>query len=334
MNSGLIDNVNNTFYTQRNVLTGRKGEVTALVEDYADTGLWLSVLRAARPDKSFRMSVYQEGSNRTQSKPLIVDEILSKGGDSYIGCIDSDQSYLLRQYGNSLGLALEQSNYLFHTYAYSRENLQCMPSTLSQVVVDATSLQTTFDFQSFFVGLSNAVYPVFVLDFFLRSRQSKTVLNVGKWKNILPGEKAIKASLRNGTPHALIADVEKKAKTFEKQLQRAPEYDVANLSAFEQQMLTANGYVNKDNCCLFIYGHELFDFVSALVSLICESEVDAECNRIKASQSMAPDVKAEKLSHISNIQRDPKMVLCMNNGFIIHGSQLFQIIKADLSVLV
>ena len=175
---------------------------------------------------------------------------------------------------------------------------------------------------------------MFLLDLFLRSKQSKTVHKVDKWKNILPSEKSIKASLRNGTPNALIEEVTKKAKTFEKQLQRAPEYDVANLSAFEQQMLASNVYVNKDNCSLFIYGHEFFDFVSMMVSVICELEVGAECNRIKASQSMAPDVKAEKLSHISNIQRDPKMVLGMNNGFILQGSQLYQIIKADLSVLV
>jgi hypothetical protein len=334
MNSGLIDNVNNTFYTQRNVLTGREGEVTALVEDYADTSLWFSILKSARPDKSFRMSVYQEGSNRTQSKPLIVDEIQSKGGELYIGCVDSDQSYLLRQYGNNLGVALENNNYLFHTYAYSRENLHCMPSTLLQVVVDATSLQTTFDFQAFFAGLSNSIYPVFLLDLFLRSKQSKTVLNVDKWKNIFPGEKAIKASFRNGTPNTLIAEVAKKTKTFEKQLQRAPEYNVGELSAFEQQMLTANGYVNKDNCCLFIYGHEFFDFVSILVSVICDLEVDAEQNRINASQLMAPDVKAERLGHIRNIQRDPKVVLGMNSGFILQGGQLYQNINADLRVLV
>lgn len=332
MNTTLKDNVNNNFFTQRNVLTGRLHEVTALVEDYADIYLWLILLQTARPDHTYRVIVYQEGKNKSQSKSLILHEIRTKGGDCYIGCIDSDQSYMLRKYGNVLGQTMVQTPYLYHTYAYSMENLFCMPSTLSQVVASVTSLHTSFAFDDFFTTLSKKVYPVFLLDLFLRSRHSKTVLGVEKWKNILPGEKAVRAALRNNQLEGLLDDTTRKVNTFVKQLQKAPEYNVEDVVAFEVELLTDNTYVTSSNCCLFIYGHEMIEFVKALLQAVCDMEVTAEKNRIRNS-SISGQIKTEKLRHIDSLQGNLSYSLRQNAGFILQNTQVYQNIKADLTAL-
>lgn len=332
-NTTLTENVNNNFYEQRNVLTGRTGEVTVLVEDYADEYLWLVVLQSAYPGRLFRVTPYQVGENLSQSKPLIMKEIQQKGGKLYIGCIDSDQSYLLRQHGNAFGAALEQTTYLFHTYAYSRENLLCMPSTLAQVMTAATSLQTTFPFDLFFKDVSNAIYEVFILDLFMRSKGSRTVIGVGKWSYIFPSEKAIKKNLKAGKPGDIISDISKKVKPFERQLTNAPDYNAKERATFEQSLLSANEYVNKDNCCLFVYGHEMMPFVSAVLSSLVEDEVTKEKSRINAVTKMTPEVKAEKIRHIDNQQHDINTVINTNAGFVIQNSVIYQLIKADLAVL-
>lgn len=332
MNTTLVQNVNNTFYKQRNALTGRDGEITVLVEDYADEYLWMVILKASCPGKNFRFTPYQEGENLSQSKNLIAKEIKEKGGDSYIGCLDADQSYLLRHHGNTLGKDLEETSYLFHTYAYSRENLLCMPSTLTQVFTAATSLQTIFSFDSFFKDLSNVIYPLFILDLYMRSINGR-VFNVDKWKQILPGEKAIKAAFRQNNTASIVADVQKKVNNALKPLKNSTGYQANDHAQFERELIAANTYVNQDNCCLFVYGHELIEFVTVLMQELGKKELEDEIARLNAQTTMKPQVKQEKISHLKKEQKDFKTVICSNTGFVQQQSPLFQLIQTDLSVL-
>lgn len=333
MNTTLIQNVNNSFYQRRNVLTGRDGEITALVEDYADIYLWNTILHYSCKGKQFRTIPYQAGGNLAQGKSLIVNEIRTKGGDLYIGCVDSDSSYLLRNYGNKFGADLTTTPYLFHTYAYSLENLQCMPSTLADVFTAASSLQTVFRFEPFYAALSNAIYKVFILDLFLRSKGSKTVLSVSKWKNIYPGERSIKTNIRQNNPEALIAEVVKKAKTFERQLEKAPEFNAKEFLDFEQKVLVTETYLNRDNCCLFVYGHELLSFVLSVLDNLREKELSEEKNRIQTQNAMDEQVKAEKLRHLDNEQKQFDSVIRTNMGFVFQQTPIFLLIKKDLAVM-
>ena len=314
-------------------MTGRDGEITVLVEDYADIYLWSVVLKKVCPNRNFRLTPFQEGDNLSQSKNLIAREIKSKGGNLYIGCVDSDQSYLLRQYGNQLGEDIEQTRFLFHTYAYSMENLLCMPSTLSQVVTASTSLQTKFSFDDFFKVLSNTIYPLFLLDLFLRSKHSRTVLIVDRWKNIYPGEKHIRKSVKDNKPADLINDCAKKVKTFEKKLLGATEYNAVELKFFEQTLLANNDYLNKDNCCLFVYGHELMAFVCDLLTAVADDVVDSEKARISSQTKMNKDVKKDKLNHLDHLKNEIASVISTNMGFVLQDSSIFNKIKTDLSVL-
>lgn len=333
MNTTLIQNVNNGFYRQRNALTGRNGEITALVEDYVDEYLWHAILSVSCPGRRFRMVPYQEGENLSQSKSLIANEIVTKGGNMYIGCLDADQSYLLRNYGDPLGQQLENNKYLFHTYGYSRENLLCYPSTLELVFSAASSLQASFSFEDFFRDFSNIIYPVFMLDLFMRSIGSKDVLNVSKWKYILPGEKNLRAWVRQNNFPAILADVQKKASTFKKQLTNGAGYDDSAFHQFENEVLSQNSYMNKDNCCLYVYGHEFIEFVIVLLDAIRNEILNIEIGRINAQTSKTDQIKQDKIKHLQNVQKDFETVLKFNIGFIHQNTQIFQLISADTAVL-
>lgn len=330
----LQENVNNRFFQQRNALTGRVGEITALVEDYADTYLWATILHAARPDRSFRLTPYQEGGNLTQGKKLIVEKISNKGGEAYIGCIDSDQSYLLRNYGDEVGEQLVNCPYLFHTYAYSIENLQCTPPLLDEVVLACTSLHSQLPLEAFFRAVSNTIYEVFVLDLFLRSKGSKTVLGNEKWKYVYPGGSSIRKNVKAGALDLLRDEMEKKVKPFVKQLKGASEYDASEVAAFERQLLADNAYLNKDNCCLFVYGHEQMKFVACLLEEICNKVCDDEKLRINSVATMTKEVKEEKIRHLEKVQQQPARLLSTFTGFVTMRTELYRCIAADLGRLV
>ena len=174
---------------------------------------------------------------------------------------------------------------------------------------------------------------MFLLDLFLRSKHSKTVIGVDKWKHILPSEKTVRQSIAANAPANIIADLGKKAKTFERKLAAAPEFDAKELSDFEQELLSSNDYLNKDNCCLFIYGHEMIQFVNTLVTAVADEAACKERSRIKALTNIKAEVKAEKLQHIDNQQRNFDVVIGSNMGFVLQNGQICQRIKADLSVL-
>lgn len=79
-----------------------------------------------------------------------------------IACVDADYDYLLQGL-TSTSQAVNYNPYVFHTYAYAIENLQCFAGSLHDVTVAVTlNDKNIFDFEEYLRQYSEAIFPLFV----------------------------------------------------------------------------------------------------------------------------------------------------------------------------
>ena len=79
-----------------------------------------------------------------------------------IACVDADYDYLL-QGTTPLSDEVINNPYVFHTYAYAIENLQCYAPSLHDVTVAVTlNDHSIFNFEEFLKLYSESIHPLFV----------------------------------------------------------------------------------------------------------------------------------------------------------------------------
>lgn len=85
--------------------------------------------------------------------------ISGNAGESMIACVDADYDYLL-QGSTSMSRTINHNPYVFHTYAYAIENLQCCAESLHNVCVAVTlNDKPIFDFREYLRLYSEAIFP-------------------------------------------------------------------------------------------------------------------------------------------------------------------------------
>lgn len=154
MADSLLGNINGRYYQQLGVLTGNQNVIKVLVEDELDVPFWNDVLTHTVQNKKFKISPYtynEEGgiNSLTKGKQHILDK--AKAGDFnpfFIGCVDSDYDYLLKDYKDE-GKTIAQCPYLLQTYTYSIENLMCQAETLHSLCCKTCKESVEFDFENF-----------------------------------------------------------------------------------------------------------------------------------------------------------------------------------------
>ena len=79
-------------------------------------------------------------------------------GESMIACVDADYDYLL-QGVTELSRTVNHSPYVFHTYAYAIENLQCYAGSLHDVSVAVTlNDHKIFDFEDIYAFIAKLFF--------------------------------------------------------------------------------------------------------------------------------------------------------------------------------
>ena len=81
-------------------------------------------------------------------------------GMDMIACVDADYDYLI-QGATPVSHEILNNRYVFHTYAYAIENLQCYAPSLHDVTVAVTlNDHAIFDFEDYLSQYSEAIYPL------------------------------------------------------------------------------------------------------------------------------------------------------------------------------
>lgn len=162
--SRLRDNLSSAYVAAANRLSGRtaRRKVVAYVESYDDVLFWSTLLRSLEDEQTyFEVMLPSQQSLSKGKKIALANRLGERLGECMIACVDADYDFLM-QGATPTSAFVCQSPYVFHTYAYSIENLQCYAPALHNVCVMATlNDKRLFDFERFLTDYSRILFPLF-----------------------------------------------------------------------------------------------------------------------------------------------------------------------------
>ena len=162
----LRDNLTSSYFEAANRLQSKRArkKVVAYVESYDDVFFWRQILSQFESDTLyFEIMLPSRMQHLERGKKAVLMRLLSgKTGQSMIACVDADYDYLI-QGKTETSRAVISNPYVFHTYAYAIENMQCYAPSLHEVCVAVTlNDHNIFDMEEYLRQYSRAIYPLFV----------------------------------------------------------------------------------------------------------------------------------------------------------------------------
>lgn len=303
MASSLLENYNSEYVRQSNRLTGHPQVVEVWVEDEYDVPFWNDLLCEYK-DIEFRITPYKNRNlNKGKGNILKYSDLL---GPNLIACVDSDYDYLLPEISES-GHKLKNNPYILQTYSYAVENLNCHPSTLGKICINATLETSNFDFVGFFKNFSKAIYPLLLWSLILRNNKLNGVLSFNDFKNIIN----IEINVNEENEDAVIMQTHRKVKKATNKLENEYPEIAQTMPDFENKIREKG--VKPDNCFLFINGHILQDIITQrLLVPICKEIINKHIQKIFKSKGTINE-KERKKAHYDNITRRSLAVLLASN---------------------
>lgn len=140
------------------------GKKVALVEGLQpDESFWRDVFEFYTREKVSLDFPFAEKAGKTSKSSFEpYYELLAEFSGRFIICRDSDIEHL---YDNEIKTLFE-TPYLFHTHAYSIENLKCVPKNLHKICLEITSEK--FDFEGFITKYSQITYRFLIIFLWLK----------------------------------------------------------------------------------------------------------------------------------------------------------------------
>jgi len=248
------------------------GAIAAIhLENKNDEIFWKKVLQEACPGGKFRFIAASRSfsGNVTAgcTQCLQYREFLD---EKFWIAIDSDYRYLTEESG------IDKEHYVLQTYTYSFENHFCywkncqraieaveakdIPHSLERNMIDAAqqgdSAKPDFSFEKFLKEYSRAVYPLLVWQLYLQETgEDEFPQRVFHRMLSLPlGHR----SIYNNGDSVLRVLRERCTKLIKHLKQTYPDAD----TTWYEARCNAQG-VHRDNCYLFVRGHQLYDMIVA-----------------------------------------------------------------------
>ena len=138
MTHRLKDNLTSSYVEAANRLNSKRArrKVVAYVESYDDVFFWRQILSQVETDKvTFEVMLpTRERKLERGKKAALMSLLEGKVGQDMVACVDADYDYLI-QGASETSRRILRSPYVFHTYAYAIENLQCYAPSLHDVSV-------------------------------------------------------------------------------------------------------------------------------------------------------------------------------------------------------
>jgi len=329
----LKDNLNSRYFEAANQLTSKRARhrIIAYVESYDDIYFWRTVLsRFENESRYFEVMLPSHKKLERGKKSVLMNfigrdssphEDLDVLGPDMIACVDADYDYLM-QGANNQSKKVTQSPYVFHTYAYSIENLQCYAPSLHDTCVAVTlNDHRIFDFEDYLQQYSEAVFPLFVWSVWFYTTGRHTHFSLTDFGHITdPGRFNVM------DPQRSISHLRKKVGVKIKQLQAEfPDNKEEYLKTKER--IKELG-VTPQTTYLYIQGHHLFDAV--VVPILTKV-----CNRLRQERqeeivrtALHHTQKRNEMSCYEHSLQDITQMLKKNTGYM--RSELFWRIQHDI----
>ena len=165
MGKRLSDNLSSLYLGAANKLKPKlaRKRIVAYVESYDDVAFWRSVFDDFEDENCYFEVMLPSKKNLCKGKKsVLMNNLGARLGTNMVACVDSDYDYLLQD-TTSTSRQINQSRFVFQTYAYAIENFQCYAGALHEACVTATlNDHKLVDVEAFMTLYSQIAYPLFV----------------------------------------------------------------------------------------------------------------------------------------------------------------------------
>ena len=238
-----------------------------------------------------------------------------------IACVDADYDYLLQGATPQSRKVLE-SPYVFHTYAYAIENMQCYAPSLHDVCVSVTlNDHRIFDFEDYLRQYSEAVFPLFVWSVWFYRTGKHNKFTLSDFSRIAdPG------GFNVFDPQPSIDHLRSKVNRKVRQLQAEYPNNKEEYIRLKNEIKELG--VTPQTTYLYIQGHHLFDTVVVpILSKVCNRLRMERQDEIARTARHHVQRKNEMSCYEHSLQ-DIRQMLRKNTGYIL--SEQYRRIQQDV----
>ncbi len=265
--SQLSRNLSSAYIGAMNRLGGRRAprRVVAYVESYDDVLFWSALLRPLETESlRFEVTLPSRDTLSKGKKTALANELGERLGECMIACVDADYDYLM-QGATPVSRTVCGSPYVFHTYAYAIENLQCYAPALSEVCVMATlNDRRTFDFEAFLAAYSQTVWPLFVWNVWAYRYGRHKTFSMVDFYHIVQLPRGAAAA-----PEKALERLRSAVNAKVSRLQRQFPEGKSTYKPLREELLRLG--LTPQTTYLYMRGHDLFDgVVTPLLYDVCE----------------------------------------------------------------
>ena len=286
MGKRLKDNLSSRYFEAANKMKSQNARrrIAAYVESYDDIFFRRSILSDFEDDTRYFQVMLPSRMKRLDrgKKAVLMNLLVDKVGRDMIACVDADYDYLM-QGATEMSKQVTTNPYVFHTYAYAIENLQCYAPSLYETSVMVTlNDHHIFDMEAYLRDYSLAIFPLFVWSiWFYRTPNYGEFTIMDFLRVIEPGHFTMAKA------EDVVARVRRKVGKRINQLQQKYPNNKENYLQVKEDIKRLG--VTPDTTYLYIQGHHLFDKVvvpmlnKVCMQLIREREVEISQQRNELS---------------------------------------------------
>lgn len=321
----LKENINSQYFEAYNQLTSKQArrKIVAYVESYDDIFFWRTILSPyENATRYFEIMLPSRANHLERGKKAALANILNGVGRDMIACVDADYDYLI-QGRTEVSKTIVDNPYVFHTYAYAIENLQCYAPSLHTVCVAVTlNDRMIFDFVSFFAEYSEIIFPLFIWNIWYYRSPSYGNFTLTDFNRVI--------ELGNFDPlnyEEAFRKLRKKVARKVRDLQKENPDAVASYQEVKAE-LKALG-VTPQTTYLYIQGHHLFNKLAVpVLDKVCYRLYHEREQEIKREAVHNTQYRTE-LSCYNNSIEELVPMLKKNVNFM--DSEPYKRLRADLS---
>lgn len=306
MGKKLKDNLSSRYFEAANKMKSQhaRRRIAVYVESYDDIFFWRSVLSDFEDDTRYFQVMLPSRLQHLErgKKAVLMNLLMDKVGRDMIACVDADYDYLM-QGATEMSKQVTTNPYVFHTYAYAIENLQCYAPSLYETSVMVTlNDHHIFDMEAYLRDYSLAIFPLFVWSiWFYRTPNYGEFTIMDFLRVIEPGHFTMAKA------EDMVAKVRRKVGKRINQLQQKYPNNKDNYLQVKEDIKRLG--VTPDTTYLYIQGHHLFDKVvvpmlnKVCMQLIREREVEISQQSVHGTQQ-----RNELSSYRNSIEAIPSML--------------------------
>lgn len=325
MSKRLNENITSRYFEAANGLGSKKArrKIIAYVESYDDVFFWRTILGNYEDDsRYFEVMLPTRMNHLERGKKAAIANIMDGVGQNMIACVDADYDYLI-QGASPASRTLLTNKYIFHTYAYAIENLQCYAPSLHNVAVAVVlNDHSIFDFNEFLTRYSEIIYPLFVWNIWYYRSDHYAEFTITEFDNIIEI-----GDVRIDSPEYSLDKLNKKvSRAVDGFKKKNPNARDSYLGIKDD--LSRLG-VEPSNTYLYIQGHHLFDHVVVpIMDKVC-GRLYREREQEIGEQSVHSMQYQTEISSYKNSVGDITAMLKKNMGYAM--SPQFKNIMNDVA---